>query len=45
MRGGSWNLTVERHFRAATRFGYLPSQRVTTFGFRLFTRQVSSKGQ
>jgi serine/threonine-protein kinase len=37
VRGGSWNLTVERHFRAATRFGYAPGARVSTFGFRLFS--------
>lgn len=37
VRGGSWNLTVERHFRATTRFGYQPGARVTTFGFRLFS--------
>jgi serine/threonine-protein kinase len=39
VRGGSWNLVVPRHFRCATRFGYNPAQRATTFGFRLFTRE------
>ena len=35
LRGGSWNLVVSRHFHCATRFGYAPSARVSTFGFRL----------
>jgi len=39
VRGGSWNLQVERHFRCATRFGYNASSRVSTFGFRLYTKR------
>jgi serine/threonine-protein kinase len=44
LRGGSWNLVVERHFRAATRLGYLPGGRSSTFGFRLFTTEPARKG-
>jgi serine/threonine-protein kinase len=40
LRGGSWNHVVSRHFRCATRFGYLPMSRSSVFGFRLFARQV-----
>jgi serine/threonine-protein kinase len=39
LRGGSWNLVVPHHFRAATRFGYRPAARTSTFGFRLYTRE------
>jgi len=38
LRGGSWNLVAERHFRCATRFGYSPLARTTTFGFRLYAK-------
>jgi serine/threonine-protein kinase len=37
LRGGSWNLVVSRHFHCATRFGYRPEARTTTFGFRLYS--------
>lgn len=39
LRGGSWNLVLPRHFRCATRFGYLPMIRSSVLGFRLFTKQ------
>jgi serine/threonine-protein kinase len=40
LRGGSWNLVVPRQFRCAARFGYLPEIHVSTFGFRLFTKET-----
>jgi formylglycine-generating enzyme required for sulfatase activity len=43
VRGGSWNLQVERHFRCATRFGYNATSRVSTFGFRLYTKRRASR--
>ncbi|MBI4602638.1 MAG: SUMF1/EgtB/PvdO family nonheme iron enzyme [Planctomycetes bacterium] len=45
LRGGSWNLVIDRHFRCATRFGYLPGTHVSTFGFRLFTREAAPRGR
>ena len=39
VRGGSWNLVVPRHFRCATRFGYRPDARISTFGFRLYSKE------
>ncbi len=43
LRGGSWNLVAARHFRAATRFGYVPTARSSTFGFRLVSRECANK--
>jgi formylglycine-generating enzyme required for sulfatase activity len=37
VRGGSWNLVGERHFRSATRLGYSASSGSSTVGFRLFS--------
>jgi serine/threonine-protein kinase len=38
VRGGSWNQVAAWQFRCATRFGFRPSARTTTFGFRLHAR-------
>jgi serine/threonine protein kinase/formylglycine-generating enzyme required for sulfatase activity len=43
LRGGSWNVTAARLFRSASRFGYRPEARASTFGFRLFSWQKAGE--